>query len=180
MWELLTGHAPFDGLTGAEIMLSKLRAPMVSLRSHRADLPARLDDVLRRATSVHPDDRFETIHEFVGAWQLAVAVGPLTITAPTRESTSPRSVVAAGATVQTLSGLIVNPFKGLRPFGEEDTAEFFGRDALIEALRATVAGHRFTAVVGPSGSGKSSLVLAGLIPSVEARGLTRGVADSRR
>ncbi|MEN8113789.1 MAG: BTAD domain-containing putative transcriptional regulator [Actinomycetota bacterium] len=58
-----------------------------------------------------------------------------------------------------------NPYKGLRPFKEADAADFFGRDSLIEHL-VTASAERLTAVVGPSGSGKSSVVRAGLIPAL--------------
>jgi len=59
-----------------------------------------------------------------------------------------------------------NPYKGLRPFGETDAADFFGRDDLVAELVDRVSRNNLTAVVGPSGSGKSSLVraLLGLIP----------------
>ena len=60
-----------------------------------------------------------------------------------------------------------NPFVGLRAFTQADADNFYGRDELIEQLVSIVAGEaRFTAVVGPSGSGKSSLVQAGLIPAL--------------
>ena len=66
-------------------------------------------------------------------------------------------------------GTARNPFKGLRPFGEEDAADFFGRERLVEVmLDRLVAGHRLVAVVGPSGSGKSSAVAAGLLPRLRA------------
>jgi len=66
----------------------------------------------------------------------------------------------------------VNPFKGLRPFSEDDPEDFFGRDALVaEMLRRLTSGHRLVAVVGASGSGKSSVVRAGLIPAVRKGGL---------
>lgn len=58
-----------------------------------------------------------------------------------------------------------NPYRGLHAFREEDETRFFGRDELVARLLARVRGAlRFTAVVGPSGSGKSSLVQAGLVP----------------
>ena len=55
------------------------------------------------------------------------------------------------------------PYRGLRPF-REDEPFFFGRAAFTETLAATLAGQPFVAVVGASGSGKSSVVRAGLIP----------------
>jgi basic membrane lipoprotein Med (substrate-binding protein (PBP1-ABC) superfamily)/DNA-binding SARP family transcriptional activator len=60
-----------------------------------------------------------------------------------------------------------NPYLGLRPFREPDAGRFFGRDQLVDQLAARVVGQApFTAVVGPSGSGKSSAVQAGLLPRV--------------
>ncbi|MEN8113788.1 MAG: BTAD domain-containing putative transcriptional regulator [Actinomycetota bacterium] len=60
-----------------------------------------------------------------------------------------------------------NPYKGLRAFDEGDASDFFGRDELIELLLIASA-TPLTAVVGPSGSGKSSVVRAGLIPSIRS------------
>lgn len=57
-----------------------------------------------------------------------------------------------------------NPYKGLRAFGEQDAEDFFGREVLTEHLVERLAETRFLAVVGPSGSGKSSVVRAGLVP----------------
>jgi KaiC/GvpD/RAD55 family RecA-like ATPase len=58
------------------------------------------------------------------------------------------------------------PYRGLLPFREEDTDFFRGRELVSERLRAMVAAKSVVAVVGASGSGKSSLVRAGLIPSL--------------
>ena len=59
-----------------------------------------------------------------------------------------------------------NPYKGLRPFEEGDAPSFFGREALTAELVERLAATRFLAVVGPSGSGKSSVVGAGLVPAL--------------
>jgi energy-coupling factor transporter ATP-binding protein EcfA2 len=59
-----------------------------------------------------------------------------------------------------------NPFPGLRPFEMHETHLFFGRDGQSEKLISKLAATRFVAVVGTSGSGKSSLVRAGLIPAL--------------
>ena len=66
--------------------------------------------------------------------------------------------------------LVDNPYKGLRAFTEADADTFYGRDELIAKLSSVVEGDAgLTAVVGPSGSGKSSLVQAGLIPALRDR-----------
>src|SRR5262245_21445162 len=60
----------------------------------------------------------------------------------------------------------VNPFPGLRPFEFDESHLFFGRDGQSEQLIAKLGRTRFLAVVGTSGSGKSSLVRAGLLPAL--------------
>jgi tetratricopeptide (TPR) repeat protein/energy-coupling factor transporter ATP-binding protein EcfA2 len=59
------------------------------------------------------------------------------------------------------------PFPGLRPFAFPDSEFFFGRDDQKYALYRMLARNRFVAVVGSSGSGKSSLVFAALQPLLE-------------
>ena len=72
-----------------------------------------------------------------------------------------------------------NPYKGLRAFTSDDTRDFFGRTALINQFAHSVETmlilekqekqhDRLLAVVGPSGSGKSSVVMAGLLPCLRA------------
>jgi hypothetical protein len=62
------------------------------------------------------------------------------------------------------------PYPGLAYFGPRDGALFFGRDTTIARLEAAVFQQTLTALVGASGSGKSSVVLAGLAPRLHARG----------
>jgi hypothetical protein len=62
--------------------------------------------------------------------------------------------------------LRANPYVGLRPFFTDDSLYFFGRDQQISELLCILRQHRFLGVVGSSGSGKSSLVRAGLLPSL--------------
>ncbi|NEQ36637.1 MAG: trypsin-like serine protease [Okeania sp. SIO3I5] len=62
------------------------------------------------------------------------------------------------------------PYKGLFAFGEGDAEYFFGREAIAEQLVAAVARQQFVAVIGPSGSGKSSVVFAGLVPKLRSQG----------
>lgn len=58
------------------------------------------------------------------------------------------------------------PFKGLASFDVPDARYFFGRERLVAEMVARLAGSSFLAVVGPSGSGKSSAVRAGLLPTL--------------
>lgn len=88
----------------------------------------------------------------------------------------------AGAPVAGVAVAVArrNPFKGLRPFGEADAGDFFGREALtarlVERLAEVARADRMLLVVGPSGCGKSSVVRAGLVPALRAGALDGSAA----
>ena len=65
-------------------------------------------------------------------------------------------------------GNLFNPFPGLRPFEPDEDHLFFGRERETDDLLRLLRSHRFLSVVGTSGSGKSSLVRCGLIPSLQS------------
>jgi TIR domain/AAA ATPase domain len=76
-----------------------------------------------------------------------------------------------GATERPAEGVSLlppgkSPFRGLQVFDVEDSLLFFGRDVEIQKLLEKLKADSFLAVVGDSGSGKSSLVRAGLIPAL--------------
>ncbi|MFC2026182.1 protein kinase [Chloroflexota bacterium] len=81
--------------------------------------------------------------------------------------------VAVDKTIRVALPEPENPYKGLRPFQAADYTHFFGRESLVKKLLDHLGAkdsngstNRFLAVVGPSGSGKSSVVQAGLIPAL--------------
>ena len=69
------------------------------------------------------------------------------------------------------------PYKGLRAFEADDAALFFGRERQAEDVLKRLAEVRFTAVIGASGSGKSSFVRAGLLAQITA-GAADGATDT--
>jgi hypothetical protein len=73
-----------------------------------------------------------------------------------------------------------NPYRGLQPFEREHRELFFGRAQLVAQLAETVAHQPLTVVVGPSGSGKSSLVRAGLLPALADQPGRFGIFDPIR
>ncbi len=149
VFEGLTGRHPFSDGSIATLLERSLHDPLPSVRADRPTLPAAVDDVIAQATAKDPALRFPDAPVLAAA--LRTSLGPdLDLVAASDDAT--------------------NPFKGLRPFVEADAVDFFGREALVERLvarlREDMEGSRFLAVVGPSGSGKSSAVRAGLVPAL--------------
>ncbi|GJD19254.1 hypothetical protein RIVM261_042100 [Rivularia sp. IAM M-261] len=62
------------------------------------------------------------------------------------------------------------PYRGLFHFGPDDAEFFFGREVFVEELFAATQSRNFIPVLGASGSGKSSVVLAGLVPKLQKEG----------
>src|SRR5712692_9547105 len=74
---------------------------------------------------------------------------------------------------------LTNPFPGLRPFESDEEHLFFGRDGQSDELLRRLRRSRFLGVLGTSGSGKSSLVRAGLLPSLHGGIMTQAGSDWR-
>ena len=156
LYEMLTGEHPFPDGSINVLLEQHLQRPLPSVRGVRPELPPTVDAVIARATAKHPDQRFSDALEVAAAFRAAVERHPLHAAAV---------------------GEIRNPYKGLRAFLEADAADFFGRETLVRRLAERLAEpgtrSRFLCVVGPSGSGKSSVVRAGLVPALR-RGAVAG------
>lgn len=63
-----------------------------------------------------------------------------------------------------------NPFPGLRPFEGKESHLFFGRERHVDEINRKLETYRFVSIVGNSGSGKSSLIRAGLLPYLKEQG----------
>ena len=66
---------------------------------------------------------------------------------------------------------LASPYRGIHPFRYVDRAYFFGREETVTELLAKVLVSRLVLLFGESGTGKSSLINAGLIPALEKEGL---------
>ena len=156
LYEMLTGEHPFPASSLTALLDQHLRDPLRSLRQARPDLPVGVDDVIAKATAKVVEDRF------ADPLELALAL---------------RAVLEGTAAAHEPVLEIRNPYKGLRAFLEADAGDFFGREAVTNRLLGRLGqddeASRFLAVVGPSGSGKSSVVRAGLIPALR-RGAIEG------
>ncbi len=67
---------------------------------------------------------------------------------------------------------LINPFPGLRPFGVEESHLFFGREGQSDEALVKLSENRFVAILGASGSGKSSFMFCGLIPTLHGGFMT--------
>ncbi len=160
LYETLTAQLPFPNERNqASLLRRQLNDPVPSLRLIRPELPIAVDDVVRRATAKSPSDRYTSVVEMVEALRAAAGLG-----AAGRQG----SGIGRRGSATVLGVGDRNPYKGLRAFDEGDASEFAGRERLVDQLVNSLASHRLVAVVGPSGSGKSSVVRAGLIPALRA------------
>lgn len=143
--EVLRGEPPT--VVSDVYALGAMLAEAASGRAHDGSPTALADglgEIVRVATATDAGDRFPDMIAFRTA--LLDVIGPRPVSIPRR--------------------IRRNPYKGLAPFGESDRADFYGRDDMIETLIHAIGQNGLTAVIGASGSGKSSLVTAGVIPEL--------------
>ncbi|MFY0628565.1 MAG: hypothetical protein JXR07_19870 [Reichenbachiella sp.] len=73
----------------------------------------------------------------------------------------------------------VDPFPGLRPFGTEESHLFFGREGQSDEVLMKLSENKFVGILGASGSGKSSLMYCGLIPTLYGGFMTQAGSNWR-
>ncbi|MGJ3237933.1 MAG: protein kinase domain-containing protein [Anaerolineae bacterium] len=175
IFEALTATKPFYNATPATILYKQLNEPLPDLKEFRDDLPDDLNIILQRATSKDPELRYQSAIQLTRDFRAIIS------------DNNPGMPATGNATIDVLSITeeqeqlfnAVNPYKGLQAFQTADADNFFGRDTLVNELLDHLAlsgqNHDFLAVVGPSGSGKSSVVKAGMLPRIQA-----GVLDEEQ
>lgn len=157
LYELVAGVHPFASQTPSEMIMSHLANDFPPI----TDAAEQVNRVVLQAVSKNPRARQPTAMALFEDFQLAVD--------------GKRSSNVA------LRSTVVNPYRGLRSFSEADAAIFFGRERLVQRLIARLQEEHplrnFLAVVGPSGSGKSSVVSAGLVAAIR-RGAIRNASEA--
>jgi WD40 repeat protein/basic membrane lipoprotein Med (substrate-binding protein (PBP1-ABC) superfamily) len=126
----------------------------------------RCAEALRAGLGVAPSEHTRSLYQRLMRGEGVPAAGLPTATAP--------AVVEDYAALDEPPAAGEPPFQGLPYFDEADAARFFGREALAARLAGRLRQHGFLAVIGASGSGKSSLVRAGLVPAVRTGCLGEG------
>jgi WD40 repeat protein/serine/threonine protein kinase len=168
VYEMLTGYLPFAATSIVELIYKHMHESLPPLSKYRPNLPDKLDAVLAAATEKKPADRLPSATAFAMAFRQAIST--LLPSADTGNGQGAAITEPAPAWSTTTPASFENPYKGLRAFQEDDSQDFFGRSHLIKQLIQRMTepewGGRFLAVIGPSGSGKSSVVRAGVIPEL--------------
>lgn len=166
IYQMLVGEHPYPSdITILQLLQMQLRDAVPSIYEKRPDLPSGLDDIVQHATAKNPEDRYADVLELsADLWRVATGVH-LAMT-PIPISLQDTLEIASHQTLMVDPLPKQNPYKGLRPFEEADADDFFGRTVLVERLLESLQERRFLAIVGPSGSGKSSVVKAGLLPAL--------------
>ena len=160
LYEMLTGSRPFAELTLATLVYKHLNEPLPMIDPEELSLPSAFNSIIQRATAKDPADRYPDALSLVQDFREILQQESSTV-----ELSLTELDLTAFDLIETK-----NPYKGLRAFQQADADDFFGRSAMIEQvlarLQEPVIENNFLAVIGPSGSGKSSLVKAGVLPAL--------------
>jgi WD40 repeat protein/energy-coupling factor transporter ATP-binding protein EcfA2 len=169
LYEMLTGRLPYEADTPLGMIQQHVEGQLPPPRMLNANIPEDVEAVVLKAMAVDPGDRYQHAGEMSGA--LMEALGLRTegvgIYPVARE-------VAVEEEEEVARPLPSCPYRGLFAFREEDAPYFYGREAFTDRLVAVVEENPLVGVLGPSGSGKSSVVFAGLLPHLRQAAGLRG------
>ncbi|MBL8045008.1 MAG: protein kinase [Anaerolineales bacterium] len=194
LYGLMTNHVPFEDGSPDEIMRQHAEAEPPSPTKYNPEIPAEVERVIMRALAKAPENRYQSANAVAQALREAHSLS-------LEELTPYLPLVAAPETLTVLDGVSTPmltptvaptltlsqcPYRGLFAFREEDAAFFFGREDFTDRLSDVVEKRKLVGVIGPSGSGKSSVVFAGLVPRLrqaatlrQARGQAWAFANLR-
>jgi serine/threonine protein kinase len=148
LYQMVVGRHPLAPLGGKQLMVTAvLDQPMPSALNAGVDMPPELADIIDSCLRKRKAQRMPS------AQKLLAALEPL---------------LPGQRPVELSAG--ENPYTGLTAFQETDANRFFGRTREISTVVARLHGAPLLGVVGPSGTGKSSFVRAGVIPALKQSG----------
>lgn len=117
LFQMLSGHCPFEATSAPELMHQHISAPVPSVREYAPGLPPQIDNLLRRALAKHPDDRFQSGREMVAALQAILDRQAVEVALPEdlKDQTLP-APEAFGAPLSTLPPDIDDAEEELAPY----------------------------------------------------------------
>jgi WD40 repeat protein/serine/threonine protein kinase len=160
LYELLAGRVPFKADHAAD-NLAVVHMQIHATPQPIPELPAKIQAVLDRALQKNPKDRYQSNLEL--ALDFSRSIGLSAEPGKIQEPAVSFLLAQISSTFQSKPFDGRCPYKGLDVFEEEDAELFFGREKSVEDLIKRVKESRTVFIIGPSGSGKSSLVRAGLL-----------------
>lgn len=168
LYELVTGHTPFSGDTPMEIIKKHIDEPLPPIDINNTNMPLNVEMVIRKTLAKNPEERYQTATELALALQEVLGETAVSSThpAPIQPLATAVSTPTDPATPNRIKPFAMPdkcPYLGLFAFGEDDATNFFGRETFTEQLLNTIQKKPMVAIVGTSGSGKSSVVFAGLV-----------------
>jgi WD40 repeat protein/tRNA A-37 threonylcarbamoyl transferase component Bud32 len=143
LYELLSGEHPFRRATVIATLTAILREVPLDLSVRQPGILPAVDRIVSRCLEKRREVRFQSAHDLALALEAVLGGG---------------SSAAALREVEERS-----PYPGLSSFTEEDAGRFFGREQEVEALWRRLRDRKLLAVIGPSGTGKTSFVRAGVV-----------------
>ncbi len=148
----LTRRLPIEAETIDDVRAAVLaEEPFPSVRDYRPDVVGALAAVIDRLIQKRPERRFPDADALVASLVQVAA------------RARPRQVPGSG------------PYRGLAPFTANERDVFFGRDPEVAEITERLRAHSGIVLVGPSGSGKSSLARAGVVPAIADGALGGGI-----
>ena len=204
LYECLVGQPPFRRDSELAVVFAHLEAEPPAPSAIRPELPVALDAVIARALAKDPEQRQPSCRELArAALEVTVDEASRRLADAAMRAAAGRSDLNEAEA--ELAGTVIDlqavqeqaralspthtparkaaegmcPFKGLASFEPVDADYFFGRERLVAELVARLVGAGFLGIVGPSGSGKSSVLRAGLLPAL-AGGVLPGSEGWRR
>jgi WD40 repeat protein len=184
LYECLTGNVPFPGAEPAAKLAAQLNSKPPAPSVFDPRIPPALDLVVATGMDKDPHRRFGTAGQLMAAAEAALSQ-PSQRTMPVLygdpalpgQQVIMRAIVAASAHENPGTGTDLCPYPGLRSFGTSDAAWFHGRGTEVTDLLVRLSGQLSAGgplvVVGASGIGKSSLLVAGLFPALDEAAETK-------
>src|SRR2546428_5577584 len=160
--------APFDSLFELRRAHSELMRA-VRDRAQISELTQRIRDFLARAAAtgavLRASDEREAAQNILDYWNASL----LTMRGVDHSSFTTTQLDPVDESLAPDLSNKPNPYTGLSAFDEKGADQFYGRQEALRILLEKIKRHPIVFIIGPIGSGKSSLVMAGLLPQLAAR-----------